>query len=289
MVDNTTLITCIATDDLLGLQQLLRGHNVNDITIEESFIYSYSEWDSWLDESVCRERTCKMYSTLFQFASKKNSVKIAKWLLEMGASVEGFVTSSEDSKKLTAAHLAASSGSLEIIELLAQNAKNLLSVRTAVAGQLPLHTAIIYDRIEVVKFLLSLNEPYCTANTRVNFVANCSCSGYGHTATYTMENDDTPLHLAKGVQMVELLIEYKADVNAVNSNYGLTPLHTAGSAAVASTLLQNGADPTIKSKAGETPLQRNSVAKVKEVLEKWNTDLAIQNILSTFLASQKTR
>ena len=276
MVDNAALLACLASDDLPAFQQLLEGQNVNEITIEDSFMESHYEYDSWLDETVCRQQSCKKYSTLFQAASEKNSVKIAKWLLEIGASVEGFVKSSVDSKKLTAAHLAASCGSLEIIELLAKNAKNLLSVRTAVGGELPFHMAIIYQRIEVVKFLLSLNEPYCTANTRVNYVSNRSCSGYGHTLTYTMENDDTPLHLARDVKMVELLIEYKADVNAANTNYGFTPLHTASSAAIASILLKNGADPTIKSKSGETPLQRSYVAEVKELLQKWTSEQVSQ-------------
>ena len=266
-----SLAVCIANDDLQGLQQL-KVENIHDIKIKESFPESYSQWDSWLDEFVTREYTCDKYSTPFQVACQRNSLNIAKWLLESGASVEGTVECSEDKYKLTAAHLAASSGAVEIVKLLVGISKELFSVRTD-SGWLPLHYAVLNDKIEVVNYLLTLNESYCTSDTRINFDKDFTCAHRGQSSSYKIVNNNTPLHFVRSTPMVELLIQNKANVNAVAGEYDLTPLHTAFSAEVAMALLKNGADPTIKSTRGETPIQYCYKDEIKTVLENWNKNV----------------
>lgn len=70
----------------------------------------------------------------------------------------------------------------------------------------------------------------------------------------------SPLHSAArhgDVELVELLIEHGADVNAANRNFALTPLHMAvddGRINVASVLISNGADVNATDWIGMTPL-----------------------------------
>lgn len=72
----------------------------------------------------------------------------------------------------------------------------------------------------------------------------------------------TALHAAmfqKNIQIVEMLIDYGLDVNAIGPKNGYTPLHDAvwgNNPAAAKLLLEKGADPTIKNKEGQTPLEK---------------------------------
>ena len=83
---------------------------------------------------------------------------------------------------------------------------------------------------------------------------------------------ETPLHFAASMgrpDVVELLIKYKADVNA-RDGYGMTPLHIAayyGYAQVAKLLLDNGADPNVIDNFGLAPLHRACSERRLEVVK----------------------
>lgn len=72
----------------------------------------------------------------------------------------------------------------------------------------------------------------------------------------------TALHAAmfqKNIKIVEMLIDYGLDVNAIGPKNGYTPLHDAvwgNNPEAAKLLLAKGADPTIKNKEGQTPLEK---------------------------------
>ena len=78
-------------------------------------------------------------------------------------------------------------------------------------------------------------------------------------ANSTDTNNVTPLHLAsacKRTEIVELLLSYRAYVNAVDK-FNATPLHYAGfggTLEIVRALLKAGADPTLKDDAANKPL-----------------------------------
>ena len=95
------------------------------------------------------------------------------------------------------------------------------------------------------------------------------------------KDGSTPLHCAvwKGhQQVVVLLIEAGADVNAHNDNdhWGTTPLHAAAhanQAAIAQLLIDHGADVNAKDREGRTPMFHTSFHKAKtvaKVLERYS-------------------
>ena len=88
------------------------------------------------------------------------------------------------------------------------------------------------------------------------------------------EGDNTPLHWAideeNKYQIVELLIEKGADVNAVQSDSELTPLYEAvifEHYDIAELLVNNGADVNAANKDGETPLDLASFQNNDEISE----------------------
>jgi ankyrin repeat protein len=87
------------------------------------------------------------------------------------------------------------------------------------------------------------------------------------------DDGSTPLHAAawKGFsEMVQLLIDREADVNAmsVNEHFGGTPLHAAAHGnrkEVAELLIMAGADISVKSANGRNPLEETEVHKATKV------------------------
>ena len=83
----------------------------------------------------------------------------------------------------------------------------------------------------------------------------------------------TALHAAmfqKNIKIVEMLIDYGLDVNAIGPKNGYTPLHDAvwgNNPAAAKLLLEKGADPTIKNKEGQTPLEKAKSEGKEDLVE----------------------
>ena len=73
----------------------------------------------------------------------------------------------------------------------------------------------------------------------------------------TGEKGETPLHMARNLDVVKILLDAGAEAN-VSDNNGITPLHHAGSTGrvteIQTLLLEAGADPNAKNEYGATPL-----------------------------------
>ncbi|XP_063711529.1 26S proteasome non-ATPase regulatory subunit 10-like [Symsagittifera roscoffensis] len=160
------------------------------------------------------------------------SVATLKQLLQAG-----FDPLVPDDAKWTCAHICASIGNVEILQILkpfnidldAQNA----------TGQTPLHYACSKNRLEVVQFLI-------TAGAKLDIQDN-------HGAT--------PLHRCSSLghwKVVELMLQGAGVAKLVNisDSEGNTPLHLAcegGHSSVCSALLKAGADKTKLNKEEKSP------------------------------------
>ena len=114
--------------------------------------------------------------------------------------------------------------------------------------QTPLHVAVENDRVDVAELLI-LN------GANVNAV--------------TLPNVDTPLHLAKSIELAKFLIESGALLTSQNAWFQ-TPLHCAcksGNAALVKCLVSSCGELDAKDQQGRTPLHycsagnRNVIAK----------------------------
>jgi ankyrin repeat protein len=260
----------VKEDNLPSFEEKLRAISGGaldlEIRIENKFTSSYSTWDSWVDEMVTHEYTTSESFTPLHLASRSNAPKICKWLIDKGAKIDALVTSPEESHCLGVIHLAAVKGHLEIIKILVSVDENIVE-SILPNGWGALHYAVLNNQKEIIEYLFSLNHPACGANTRVNYSSSRTCAYRGQSSSYTIINNNTPLHFVTSADIAQLLIDHKADVHATAGESELTPLHTAYSGAVAAVLLAAGADPTKLSKTNETPLQYTYKEEVKQLLQ----------------------
>lgn len=149
---------------------------------------------------------------------------------------------------LTALHLAAREGHLEVVAILI-NAGAETSATTRIGDYTPLHLAGGAGHADVVGALLGAGA---------NPGAVTTASGV------------TPLHLAAeargGEDAVRLLLEHGAPVNARERSAGQTPLMfaaAAGRAASAIELLEHGADPSIATEVGNV-LRRMAISRAAQ-------------------------
>jgi len=115
-------------------------------------------------------------------------------------------------------------------------------------GCTPLHWAGLADSPEVAEFLISRGADVNAKDAR-NF---------------------TPLMGARGLPVIELLISKGADISAQEGLQGSTKLHDAcssGDIAVATFLLDKGADIHARNRMGATPLWVAAVYDQKEIVE----------------------
>ncbi|WP_168464685.1 ankyrin repeat domain-containing protein [Wolbachia endosymbiont of Ctenocephalides felis wCfeT] len=133
-------------------------------------------------------------------------------------------------------NVAAKCGYFNIVKYLKDRGAN-IDIQNG-RGNSPLHEAVEYRCQEMVKFLLE-------NGASINAKAGVS--------------EETPLCLATQVgdlQIIELLIKEKADIDATNG-YGSTSLHKAvlcENINIVRLLIENGADVNFQNKDGDTPL-----------------------------------
>ena len=162
---------------------------------------------------------------------------------------------------LSALHMAAQAGKLQIVELLL-DAKADVHAKTKIGEYTPLHLAAGAAQARVVRRLIEAG------------------ADIGVTTTST---GVTPLHLAaralEGEEVVRMLLEEGAPVDAVESAAGQTALMFAaanGHAESVRALLEGGADPSIRTEEIDllrrTVVDREAQNRLREVLQEMQGD-----------------
>jgi len=133
----------------------------------------------------------------------------------------------------TTIHLAASKGDLAHVKKFIEGGKD-VNVKD-IFGCTPLHWAVLADTNDVADFLIGRGAELAARDN----------TGFA------------PIMVARGQDMIELLISEGADVNVRMTGNGRTRLHTSclgGEEEMAEFLITHGADVNVKDKWGNTPL-----------------------------------
>ena len=194
-------------------------------------------------------------------SAKDSKPELVKLLLSQPSIKPALV----DSKKRTVLHVAAATGSTEIIAALLQNEtvlKECLNARDK-SGYTPLAITIRYDREEAEKLLLDcqgIDVNIADRKGRIPLHLACVKSKKATVERLIAKKSDvkkpdseknTPLHMActqHSYEIVTMLIKAGADVNVENI-YKQTPLHLATEAedeTISHILTQSGADVAIR-------------------------------------------
>ena len=138
------------------------------------------------------------------------------------------------------------------------------------AGFEPIHTAIMYGKLDTVKQMLSddedlLEEPTGSGLTPFHIAIkarNIPIANYllNHGANINAQDDTgiSALHLAvkkKRIALVRYLVQHDANLNIQNES-GITPLHQAafsGLLTIVEYLVDVGAEPLLTNNNGSTP------------------------------------
>lgn len=200
---------------------------------------------------------------------KNKHREISRCLLECGANVEVF-----DNKHQTPLHIAASDGSLEILEiLLEQSDERKVNVNISRDGTTPLHVAASNGHKAIVDFLLQkfpdieLENKDFLHRSNHSTHSNLSSSPPENAIAYNSSLDSSkivmitssPLHQAARnghIDIVKLLVDHGADVDVTDGS-NKTPLHVAtfrGHEKVVKLLLLHHANPHLVDSHGFTAL-----------------------------------
>ena len=184
-------------------------------------------------------------------ATKRGDVVAVKAALKQGADVNA-----AQGDGLTALHLAAQEGNLEIVKVLL-GAKANVNAKSKIGEYTPLHLAASGAHLDVTLALLAAKADPGAVTTTTGV---------------------TPLHLAakalNGEAVVKALLEKGAPANAKETSSGQTALMFAaayGRAAAVKELLAHGADPAITTAAvdqvQQVALERAAQARLKATLD----------------------
>jgi len=151
------------------------------------------------------------YSAL-HYAAQQGNGALTRLMLRRGGNVRLEATAG-DQRRITCLHLAVQSGSMDVQNALLDAGANIDAGKMmgSVSGVTALHQAVYQEKCDVAEALLER----CAA-------VNASMAGWY-----------SPLHVAAergATDTVDLLLKYKADVNAtarLHEHIGLTPLHVA--------------------------------------------------------------
>jgi cytohesin len=159
-------------------------------------------------------------TALYSAAANDHGLSTAEALLRHGAN-----PNARSRGGMTALHQAASQGAIKMMELLLANRADVNAASNS--GYMPLHGAVSYGNMDTKKLKVEI-----LLKSGANVNAKTSSDG------------ETPLHkaISRGdIEIVKLLLNYGADVNA-KSKYGVTALHFArNSNAISQLLVEHGA------------------------------------------------
>jgi ankyrin repeat protein len=192
-----------------------------------------------------------------EYRSQEDGVRVAQLLLDSGADVN---TRRNDHQ--TPLHRASYFGNVEIVRLLLDHGADPEAIAEGDMGQKPLHL-VSYGR--------------CGSQEDVVRVAQLLL-GRGANVNTRRKDDQTPLHRASylgNVEIVRLLLDHGADLEAATDNMGEKPLHKVSygkyrspedGVRVAQLLLDHGADVSTRRKDHWTPLHTASYYGNIEIL-----------------------
>ncbi len=179
-------------------------------------------------------------------AAESNSLDIARLLIDRCADIEA-----KSHGGWTPLHKAAESNSLDVASLLIDSGAD-IEANVDHSGWTPLHWATTWGSLDVVQLLIDSGADIEADTRSALFCRIGFCGSPLHLAAsaYHYGDRDQPLDIAR------LLIDSGADIEA-NDNDGKTPLHIAAwnnSLDIARLLIDSGADIEAKDNDGRTPL-----------------------------------
>ncbi|QZW33284.1 MPPV-015 ankyrin repeat protein [Magpiepox virus 2] len=190
--------------------------------------------------------------------AENESIKIAELLLSKYPDLVNHV----DHEHRTPLHLAVESNNIKMLKVLVSYGADINTVDNA--GKTPICCAVIRNLIDVTKELISLGADINKGDI----------------------NNMTPLHhmmrFAESTELIEILLDHGADINAVN-NFGETPLHILKGSRdhITRTLITRGANVHAIDYNGNTLLHKamlNSNAILTDII-KLGVDINYRNNL----------
>jgi ankyrin repeat protein len=239
--------------------------------------------------------TDRAHRTPFDYAVQSGDLPAAKWLVEKAAYIDS------DDRRLknneTPLYIAASKGHFELVKLLVEEKEVDVNDLGATAKNEALYGAVEYGDVEMVKWLVKKKADVNAKSTIVDlplllWAVRRKDKLLGHievvqwllkettvgvNVTWTSVGW-TALHLVTSfgdVELVKLLVERKADVNAKTfvlsdwENSGWTPLHVAakcGQFAIVMFLVEVGAAVDIRDDGGRNAMDVAETAEIAQYL-----------------------
>jgi len=190
------------------------------------------------------------------YAAMNGHVAVVAFLIDKGVDIE----SRRSWGRWTPLHRAAAEGRLAVCQLLVKMGAN-VHAEASDTAKTPLFLAAEHGHPSVVALLLE-HGARVSAREKVEGDLPLHAAAYGGIC----RRDDSDY-----CEVIELLMTNGSDVND-RDNWGLTPLHFATfateSKARVELLLDWGADPTIKCRKGETPVDLAKDADLQNLLKK---------------------
>jgi ankyrin repeat protein len=221
---------------------------------------------SWLREGKANERSFAGNNLLFSAAGFSNLELLQMLVQEGNADLE-----TTNDACLTVLQVAIKRGNISIVEYLVSKGVNTNGA---------LHEAVSSNQVDCCHWLLDqhmdVNERLLTMKSGAGMTPLHYCCATVNTTTFNdsttgLQADTQDMPLMKMTtyrkfqeEIFHMLLDRGADIDATDERLGYTALHFAcasGQTNLVRLLLENGADPTIVAKSGNTPLEINKTSK----------------------------